>query len=431
MPDNAAYWSQRRKELDATLVRDEAAFFETMRRYYNQEAARLDQEIAAYYAKYGEGNVIEYRRLLESLSDEDKTLLIQRTDEFVAKYPEYAHLVPTRESIYQLNRLEGLRQSIAMQQLEMGAREIADATAFFQQMVARYANGAAELLGFGGSFYTVDHALVQLVVGQSWCEGRNFSARIWDNRDALTRSLYTDLVNGMIRGDSYQRIADAMQQRFQNVSRRNIERLVFTEDTFLANEAAMQVYANDASFQEYVFVATNDSRTCDVCRALDGQQFQIKKRMPGVNFPPMHPWCRCFFDPVYGGASAVRQQAQRVTRSGGSGLTSGAESGIMKAGRRFEEYSENPSLLGESTPEEKYKSYIAQGLVVKPLGRGSFKNIPFESGGGYRVYFDDSMQKSLMYHPEKRSHHDGAYYKLSDGKYGVKRFDIRGNPIEE
>lgn len=405
MPDNAAYWSQRRKELDATLVRDEAAFFETMRRYYNQEAARLDQEIAAYYARYGEGNVIEYRRLLESLSDEDKTLLIQRTDEFVAKYPEYAHLVPTRESIYQLNRLEGLRQSIAMQQLEMGAREIADATAFFQQMVARYANGAAELLGFGDSFYTVDHALVQLVVGRSWCEGRNFSARIWDNRDALTRSLYTDLVNGMIRGDSYQRIADAMQQRFQSVSRRNIERLVFTEDTFLANEAAMQVYANDASFQEYVFVATNDSRTCDVCRALDGQQFQIKKRMPGVNFPPMHPWCRCFFDPVYGGASATASAAQRVTRSGGSGLTSGAQGGIIKnaSGAPIKivahtSLHETPNSITQKTSSKggiERNYYGSDGKQVKQIANndhGKPKQHPFGEHGehAHDYIYDDS-----------------------------------------
>ena len=42
-------------------------------------------------------------------------LLIQRMDEFEKKYPEYADLMPIRESIYKLNRLEGLQQSIRLQ----------------------------------------------------------------------------------------------------------------------------------------------------------------------------------------------------------------------------------------------------------------------------------------------------------------------------
>ena len=41
-------------------------------------------------------------------------------DEFEKKYPEYADLMPIRESIYKLNRLEGLQQSIRLQQRELG-----------------------------------------------------------------------------------------------------------------------------------------------------------------------------------------------------------------------------------------------------------------------------------------------------------------------
>lgn len=34
-----------------------------------------------------------------------------------------------------------------------------------------------------------------------------------------------------------------------------------------------------------------------VCRALNGKVFEITERQPGVNFPPMHPWCRCTWLP--------------------------------------------------------------------------------------------------------------------------------------
>lgn len=44
---------------------------------------------------------------------------------------------------------------------------------------------------------------------------------------------------------------------------------------------------------EYVFMATLDERTCEVCRALDGKHFLVSEARAGVNFPPMHEGCRC------------------------------------------------------------------------------------------------------------------------------------------
>ena len=70
---------------------------------------------------YGKDNVIEYKTLLQTLTEAERNLLIQNMDGFALKYPQYAHLLPVRESIYKLNRLEALQQSIILQQLEIGA----------------------------------------------------------------------------------------------------------------------------------------------------------------------------------------------------------------------------------------------------------------------------------------------------------------------
>ncbi len=78
----------------------------------------------------------------------------------------------------------------------------------------------------------------------------------------------------------------------------------------------MQVFEREAAVTEYEFVCTGDGETCDICRGLSGERFKIAERVPGLNFPPMHPWCRCFFDPV------IPEKKM---------LTSGADSGIIKA----------------------------------------------------------------------------------------------------
>ena len=132
------YWHDRKVQYDASLAKDEKRLYSKLAAYYEKEAARLDKEIAAYYTKYSVNGVLSYRNLLETLPDADKRLLIEQLDEFVKKYPDYADLVPVRESIYKLNRLEGLRQSIAMQQLHMGAYEQQQALSFFQRQALRY-----------------------------------------------------------------------------------------------------------------------------------------------------------------------------------------------------------------------------------------------------------------------------------------------------
>lgn len=321
MPNKSSpvYWHDRKVQYDETLGKDEKRLYSKLAAYYEREAARLDKEIAAYYAKYSVNGVLSYRNLLETLPDEDKLLLIEQLDEFVKKYPAYADLVPVRESIYKLNRLEGLRQSIAMQQLHMGAYEQQQALAFLQHQALRYANGAASFLGLGSSFCRLDSDAIRAAVGNKWCDGKDFSERIWDNRKKLGNTLHTQFVNGVIRGDDYHQLARQIRAKFVKVSQKNAERLTFTEDTYLSNEAAMQVFEREAAVTEYEFVCTGDAETCDICRGLSGERFPISQRMPGTNFPPMHPWCRCFFDPVI------------PEKIGGKALTSGGDGGIIKA----------------------------------------------------------------------------------------------------
>ena len=350
MPNKSSpvYWHDRKVQYDETLGKDEKRPYSKLAAYYESEAPRLDQEIPAYYAKYSVNGVLSYRNLLETLPDEDKLLLIEQLDEFVKKYPAYADLVPVRESIHKLKRLEGLRQSIAMQQLHMGAYEQQQALAFFQRQALRYANGAASFLGLGSSFCRLDSDVIRAAVGNKWCDGKDFSERIWDNRKKLGNTLHTQFVNGVIRGDDYHQLARQIRAKFVKVSQKNAERLTFTEDTYLSNEAAMQVFEREAAVTEYEFVCTGDAETCDICRGLSGERFPISQRMPGTNFPPMHPWCRCFFDPVI---------PEKKT------LTSGADSGIINTGLRIDpQFFSNKNISKMSTLqlEKSIKSWQAE-----------------------------------------------------------------------
>ena len=310
------YWSKRLQELDVSLSKDEKQLFSELSKYYEQEYAALDKEIAAYYAKYGEENVIAFRTLLLELPDADKQLLLQNMDEFAKQYPEFADLLPVRESIYKLNRLEGLQTSIVLQQLKIGAIEQSKFREHFEKQALKYANYAAEQLGFGTNFYRIDSEMLQVVIGNPWCNGKDFSERIWANREALAQTLQNEIANGLIRGEDYKTMARILQQKFENTSQKQAERLVFTEDTYLSNEAKIRPFERNAAYTHYEYLCVEDHRTCETCRALSGQTFKISERNAGLNFPPMHPWCRCTVMPVVEDLEPIKS---RLTSGGNDG----------------------------------------------------------------------------------------------------------------
>ena len=288
-----AYWDERAKDLKKWMESSEEKLKKRLAAYYEKEYERLDKEIAAYYSKYGQENVLEYRTLLQKLSDEDIQLLMEKMDEFAMKYPNYGHLLPVRESIYKLDRLEGLQYSVVMQQHEMAMKTNEEMTAYLNKLSIKSGNYARETMGFGKNFYSIDSDFAKRYVDVPWSNGENFSARIWDDTNRLANYLNQDISAGFARGDSYEKLAKQLKDRFNRVSKNNAYRLIYTEGTYVMNESAMGAFEED--YEEYQISTVEDSKVCPICRAMSDQVFRIEDRKPGVNFPPFHPWCRCSF----------------------------------------------------------------------------------------------------------------------------------------
>lgn len=335
----ATYWQRRQQELNKSMEKDEEKLKKRLSSYFDTEYRKLEKQISQYYQQYGEDNVIQYRRLMESLSDSDRRLLMEQMDRFSEKYPEYAHLMPVRESIYKLNRLEGLQYSVRLQQLEIGAIENEQITAHLNRQAMRGVNAAAEAMGLGKNFYSNNPDITKLFVNVPWSNGENFSQRIWGNTDKLANYLNTDIAQGFARGDSYERLVRQLRQRFGKVSRNDAYRLIYTEGTYVMAESSMHPFTED--FEKYRLSTVGDGRVCEICRSVAQETFDIKDRQPGVNFPPLHPWCRCSFtievddwnawmDAYVAKHSGDRKQAEKVAKRVDSGImSSGAKSGAL------------------------------------------------------------------------------------------------------
>lgn len=290
------YWSERQKQLYSQLEKDEKKLNQRLLSFYKTEYSKLDKEIAAFYQKYGINNIIEYRTVMEALSDEDRALLIEQMDEFAKQYPQYAHLMPVRKNIYKLNRLEGLQQSVVMHQLKIGAVNETAVTEYLNKQALRGVTAAAKAMGFGTEFYFESADIIKHIIGVQWCGGKNFSERIWENTNKLAYYLTTDISQGFARGENYQKLTKQLRDKFLNVNAKDAYRLIYTEGTYVMAESTMQPFAKD--FEKYKISTAADGKVCPLCADISHKVFYIRDRAAGVNFPPFHPWCRCTFEIV-------------------------------------------------------------------------------------------------------------------------------------
>ena len=208
---------------------------------------------------------------------------MERMDDFAKKYPQYANLIPVRESIYKLDRLQGLQYSILMTEGEIAGYTNVQLREHSLKLSRQGLNYGMETLGFGKNFYAINSEVVKQFVDVPWCNGENFSTRIWNDTQKLAQYLSQDLAQGFARGDSYDKLVRSLRQRFGRVNRKDAYRLVYTEGTYVMAEATMQPFKDN--FEKYRLSPVLDGKTCPICRGLREQVFLISERQPGSQLP--------------------------------------------------------------------------------------------------------------------------------------------------
>lgn len=132
------------------------------------------------------------------------------------------------------------------------------------------------------------------IVNQVWClDGKNFSDRVWTDKQKLLPQIKKALSDSLVQGKSSWEIAKAMSDRLE-VSRENAYRLVRTET------AHAQVYAQTQRYKEYGFTKGRflaSDTCCDECHAHDGEIFTLEELEKML---PVHPRCTCTYTLVSG-----------------------------------------------------------------------------------------------------------------------------------
>lgn len=178
-------------------------------------------------------------------------------------------------------------------------------------------NLQARRANFSADFAHFNDAQLRIAVSQPWGkDGKDFSQRIWKNYQRELPSYLMDAVlRGTIMGYGPQKVTQMMHARFQDVKRNNVHRLVVSEMAHVAEEATARSYEEN-EIEQYEYMATLESHTCDVCAKLDGQVFKVSERKPGINYPVIHGRCRCTTVPYIKGLPEVGKRWSRDPETG-------------------------------------------------------------------------------------------------------------------
>lgn len=293
MTKSKSYWENRHTQWLNNQSDMDDRVAGKLKKEYDRTAKELEKDIARYFQKYGKDNVIEFRTMMQDLSQEDKNMLFKDMEAFAEKYPEHAHLMPVRESVYKLNRMQGLHYSTQMKLLELGVIEQKELEKHLEKTYGKHYKNMLEELGIGNQFLSVNDTIMRNTIFSKWVNNENFSDRIWENKDNLLNHLTTVYRDGIARGDNYARLTKDIMERFE-VGASDARRLVWTEANFVLNQSHVHAYFN-AGMEEYEISAIMDSKTSRICRSMDGKVFRFDEMEVGVNFPPFHPWCRTTF----------------------------------------------------------------------------------------------------------------------------------------
>lgn len=268
---------------------------------YQEAKTYLDKEINKIFDKFQRDyglSQVDARQVLKNMKDKKDLNELRKVLEARPNDPNIQRLLADLDSpaySFRMKRLERLSDDLDRMRESIYHSEQAGSDAFYSDLMKdSYYKATFDLqqqTGLAYDFSGLPESEIKHLQSFSWLgDGSTYSTNIWKNTGKLTSSIKDELLISLMTGRDTRETAQAIAERF-NVGQNDARRLVRTESAFFHNQMELLSY-EEADIEKYIFVAVLDKRTSRICQEHDNQVYDRDKAVPGVNCPPMHPWCR-------------------------------------------------------------------------------------------------------------------------------------------
>lgn len=298
---NADYWRGRFAILEEAAQREADQCISTLEDMFREAERTVQADIERWYGRFATNNKI-------SLTEARKWLTTGQLEEFkwtVDQYikigqqanlsPEWIKKLENASARFHISRLEAVQMQIQQQLELLYGNQLDSIDDLLKDVVSNgYTKTAFEVqkgMGIGWDITALNQKKIETLLSRPWtADKKTFRDRCWEGKANLVTGIQKNLTQGLLRGDSPQKITDAVKKQF-NVSRYQAGRLVHTETTYFNAAASYESY-KELGVDMVEIIETLDSHTCEICQPLDGTVIPLSQYEPGVTVPPFHPNCR-------------------------------------------------------------------------------------------------------------------------------------------
>ena len=121
-------------------------------------------------------------------------------------------------------------------------------------------------------------------------QGKNYSDRLWSNKNDLSKILQKEIKDFLEGKTSINEISKVVKNRF-NQNSFNTRRLI-TNETARVQSEVNEEWSKDYGVEYQLFMATLDQKTSEICRALDGNVYDINDSNKPIPPEKTHVGCR-------------------------------------------------------------------------------------------------------------------------------------------
>lgn len=320
---NSEYWKLRFEQLEQAQNGQGAAAFAEIEKQYKEAQKQIEGQIARWYQRFADNNGITLAQARQYL----KGAALKEFQWDVQDYIKYGQdnalmggwmkELENASAKYHISKLEALKIQTQQSLEVMFSKQMGTVTGAMGDIFeSGYYHTAYELqkgFNIGWDIAGLDQSQIEKVLSKPWAvDGKNFSKRIWTNKEKLISELHGELTQNIMLGADPQKAIDSLAKKM-NTSKQNAGRLIMTEEAYFSSAAQRDCF-NELDVEQYEIVATLDSHTSDICRSLDGKHFPMKDFQAGVTAPPFHVYCRSttvpYFDEDFGdiGERAARDE---------------------------------------------------------------------------------------------------------------------------
>lgn len=306
--NNGEYWKKRFELLEQAAHQQGVQCYADIEKQYRQAQKQLEGQIAAWYQRFASNNGVTLAEAKRMLNAKELAELKWDVNQYIQYGQENAingtwvKQLENASARFHISRLEALKLQ-TQQSIEVMFGNQLDSIDNTMRNVYKsgYYHTAYEIqkgVGVGWDFSALDDKQISKVINKPWAvDGKNFSERIWGNRQKLVNELNQTLTQNIILGKDPQKAIDELARKM-NTSKVNAGRLVMTEEAFFSSAAQKDCFA-ELDVEMYEIVATLDSHTSDICRGMDGKHFKMSEWKVGETAPPFHVHCRSTTVPYF------------------------------------------------------------------------------------------------------------------------------------